>query len=351
MAPDFFKNQLEGDALAILLPCYNEGKTIAQVVVNFRKIFPFARIFVYDNGSTDDTAAQARLAGAMVVDCRRKGKGNVVRQMFADIDAEIYLMADGDGTYDHTAAPHLVAALITERVDMVVGKRQYHNKNGERFGHAAGNRLFNAIYNRLFGDDFTDIFSGYRAFTRRFVKSFPAESHGFEIETEMSAHASLLRLPVAEKVIKYGQRIEGSESKLSTIKDGIRILLSMFMLLKETKPFVFFSAISCVLFAASFSFMVPVVSEYLETGLVDRVPTWILAMTLFLSGMVGVLSGTILDSVARGRAEQKRIHYLSLPAPKIGLHADDPVSIAAPRPDTTSYDDDAFNPASKRYAE
>lgn len=302
--------------LAVLLPCYNEGKAIAQVVVNFRKTLPDATIYVYDNNSSDDTAAQARLGGAKVVSCKRRGKGNVVRQMFADIDADIYIMADGDGTYDHTAAPLLIDLLKSEGADMVVGKRRYVEAEAERKGHTWGNRLFNKIYHEIFGDDFTDIFSGYRVFTRRYAKSFPAESTGFEIETEMSVHASQLRLPVAEMALDYGKRLEGSESKLSTVRDGIRILMTMFLLMKETQPMRFFGAIAMLLFTLSLAFMIPVLGEYFLTGTVHRVPTWVLAMTLFLGGMMTVMTGTILDSVARGRAEQKRIFYLSIKAPE-----------------------------------
>ncbi|MEM8839148.1 MAG: glycosyltransferase [Pseudomonadota bacterium] len=298
--------------IAVLLPCYNEGKSIAQVVVNFRKALPSAQIYVYDNNSTDDTAAQASLAGAKVVPCRRRGKGNVVRQMFADIEADIYVMADGDGTYDHTKAPTLIQSMIDEGADMAVGKRRYKEVSAERKGHAWGNRTFNRIYQALFADDFTDIFSGYRAFTRRYVKSFPAESQGFEIETEMSVHASVLRLPVVELEFDYGKRSEGSESKLSTVRDGIRILTTMIMLMKETKPFRFFGILSAVFFFSSIAFMFPVLVEYFNTGLVDRIPTWVLAMTLFTAGMMAMTAGTILDSVARGRAEQRRVHYLSI---------------------------------------
>ena len=298
--------------IAVLLPCYNEEASIAKVVLDFRRVLPGSRIYVYDNNSQDKTADQAALAGATVVPSRRQGKGNVVRQMFADIDADIYLMADGDDTYDAQAAPELINTLINDRLDMVVGTRANVTVDAGRKGHALGNKLFNKIYQTLFGNDFTDIFSGYRAFTRRFAKSFPAESPGFEIETEMSTHASILRLPVAEVECHYGTRGEGSESKLSTFRDGYRILKMMVMLLKETKPFIFFSYIAAGLFAVSAAFMVAPVMEYLATGLVNKIPSWILAMTLLLGSMMVFSAGIILDSVARGRAEQKRIFYLSI---------------------------------------
>ena len=298
--------------IAVLLPCYNEGQAIYQVVRDFQTSLPNAALYVYDNKSTDNTADEARRAGANVVSCRRQGKGNVVRQMFADIEADVYLMADGDGTYDHTQAATLINAMVDAGADMAIGKRRYKEVEAERRGHAWGNRLFNSIYNTLFGDDFTDIFSVYRAFTRRYAKSFPAESPGFEIETEMSVHASLLRLPVVELEFDYGKRVEGTESKLSTLKDGFRILMKMFLLMKETQPFRFFGAISAGLFFLSAVFMTPVLLEYFDSGYVNRVPTWIFAMTLFLGSMMALMTGTILDSVARGRAEQKRVHYLSI---------------------------------------
>lgn len=305
-------DELSGLNIAVLLPCYNEALSIASVVFGFRKALPGIRIYVYDNNSSDDTAEQAARAGAIVVPSLRQGKGNVVRQMFADIEADIYLMADGDGTYDPTAAPEMVNTLLTQRVDMVVGTRRDVTLDAGRKGHAFGNKMFNKVYHLLFGKDFTDIFSGYRAFSRRFAKSFPAGSPGFEIETEMSVHASILRLPVAEVEFDYGVREEGSESKLSSFGDGYKILKMMAVLLKETKPFIFFSYIAVALLGVSVLFMAPVLSEYFATGLVDRMPTWILSMTLMLAAMMSLMAGTILDSVARGRIEQKRIHYLSI---------------------------------------
>lgn len=301
-------------SIAVLLPCYNEGIAIAKVVLDFRRVLPNARIYVYDNNSTDNTSEQAARAGATVVPSRRQGKGNVVRQMFADIDADIYLMADGDGTYDATAAHELIDKLIEDRLDMVVGTRRNVKVDAGRKGHAFGNRIFNMTYQAFFGKDFTDIFSGYRAFTRRFAKSFPAESPGFEIETEMSVHASVLRLPVAEIECQYGRREEGSESKLSSIRDGLKILRMMATLMKETRPFAFFGYAATAIAAMSLFFMVPVLAEYFATGLVTRMPTWVLAMTLLMGSMMVFSAGIILDSVARGRAEQKRIFYLSIPA-------------------------------------
>lgn len=298
--------------IAVLLPCYNEEAAIAQVVLDFRRVLPGKRIFVYDNNSSDKTAEQAARAGATVVPSRRQGKGNVVRQMFADIDADIYIMADGDGTYDVSAAPMLIQTLLDERVDMVVGTRNDVTVDAGRKGHAFGNDLFNKFYQLIFGNDFTDIFSGYRVFTRRFTKSFPAMSPGFEIETEMSVHASILRLPVIEVGTHYGVRGEGSESKLSTFRDGFRILRMIGTLMKETRPFLFFSYIAVGLVGVSMFSAAPVLIEYFQTGLVQRMPTWILSMTMLLASMMVFMAGVILDSVARSRNEQKRIHYLSI---------------------------------------
>lgn len=283
-------------------------------MLDFRRALPSAQIYVYDNNSTDETAQQAVLAGAHVIPSPRQGKGNVVRQMFSDIEADIYVMADGDGTYDAAVAPQLVEKLIMERLDMVVGTRRDVKKDAGRTGHAFGNKLFNKIYRVAFGSDFTDIFSGYRVFNRRFAKSFPAESPGFEIETEMSVHASILRLPIGEVECDYGRRVEGSESKLSTFRDGFRILRMIFMMLKETRPFMFFGSISAGLFGISLLFIIPVVIEYFQTGLVERAPSWIAGMTMLLAAMMVFTAGMILDSLARSRAEQKRIFYLSIDA-------------------------------------
>lgn len=300
--------------IAVLLPCYNEAATIGQVVTDFRAALPEAKIYVYDNNSTDGTALKAMLAGATVVRERRQGKGHVVRRMFCDIDADIYIMADGDGTYGPADAEELIRTLITERADMVVGTRRGVHDDAGRNGHAFGNRLFNQLYRMLFGNDFTDILSGYRAFSRRYVKSFPAVSAGFEIETEMSVHASRLKLPVCEIELDYGRRPEGSHSKLSTFKDGFKILWMFAMLMKETRPFAFFGLIAAGLLGASIGFMAPVLYEFFTTGLVSRMPTWIAAMALTMMSFLSFTAALILDSVARSRAEQLRIHYLTLPA-------------------------------------
>ncbi len=305
---------IAGDlSIAVLIPCYNEASTIGTVVHDFREALPTARVYVYDNNSTDGTALKAMLAGAEVMRERRQGKGHVVRRMFADIEADIYIMADGDGTYSPKDAEELIRILITERADMVVGTRRGVHDDAGRQGHAAGNRLFNVLYRAIFGRDFTDIFSGYRAFSRRFVKSFPAVSGGFEIETEMSVHASRLKLPVTELELDYGRRPEGSHSKLSTYRDGSKILWMFAMLMKETRPFAFFGAISAAFMATSLIFMTPVLISYFETGLVERMPTWVFSLVLMVLSSLMFTAGLILDSVSRARAEQLRIHYMNMP--------------------------------------
>ncbi|MBS1165201.1 MAG: arnC 1 [Proteobacteria bacterium] len=302
--------------IAVVLPCYNEGATIGAVVRGFRTALPEARICVFDNNSSDRTAMEARVAGAEVIREGRQGKGHVVRRMFADIDADVYVMADGDGTYDPRDAVDLVRALVTERADMAVGIRRNVTVDAGRSGHALGNRLFNGLYRRLFGPDFTDVFSGYRAFTRRFVKSFPAVSHGFEIETEMAVHAGQLHIPTIELPLDYGRRVEGAPSKLRTFRDGFRILMMFAMLVKETRPSLFFGALSGLFVAASVVLALPVFATYVETGLVPRLPTAVLSTGLMILAALLATAGLILDSLARSRVEQKRILYLSIPALK-----------------------------------
>ncbi|MCX7305569.1 MAG: glycosyltransferase [Hyphomicrobiales bacterium] len=305
---------LDDLAVAILIPCYNEEQTIGDVVSRFRATLPSASIYVYDNNSSDLTALRARAAGAIVIREARQGKGNVVRRMFADVEADVYLMVDGDGTYAPEDAPQLINVLLTAQSDMAVGTRRGVTDDAGRAGHAFGNRLFNGLYKRMFGRDFSDIFSGYRAFSRRFVKSFPAVSGGFEIETEMSVHASQLKLPVTEIALDYGRRPEGSSSKLSTYKDGAKILWMFAMLAKETRPMRFFGAIAAFFALVSMALMTPILIEYAATGLVPRMPTWVLSLGLLMFSAMMIVTGLILDSVSRGRAEQKRIFYLSIPA-------------------------------------
>ncbi len=304
----------DGLNIAVVLPCYNEAQTIASVIRDFRQSLPGADIYVFDNNSSDETAACARREGAKVFLEARQGKGHVVRRMFAEVDADVYVMADGDGTYDAAAAPKLVEALLTRHCDMVVGTRAGVTEDAGRRGHAFGNRLFNTLYQGMFGHDYTDIFSGYRVFTRRFAKSFPAISGGFEIETEMSVHASQLMLPVAEIPCPYGVRPEGSASKLRTFRDGSRILGTFLMLLKEVRPAIFYGYIACLAFGLSLALGIPVAMEFFQTGLVPRLPTAVLAASTGIIGFLALTCGLILDSLTRARVEHKRLAYLSLPA-------------------------------------
>jgi glycosyltransferase involved in cell wall biosynthesis len=306
------ESQFPGVEIAVLIPCYNEALSIKLVVDGFRESIPGAKIYVYDNRSTDNTAAIARAAGAIVRNEPWPGKGNVVRRMFADIDADVYLMADGDATYDANIAPEMVKRLLDENLDMVVGIRKNVYANAHRKGHGLGNMLFNKIYSNLFGNLFTDIFSGYRVFSRRFVKTFPSISSGFEIETEMSVHACQVRMPVAEIETEYGARQEGSVSKLRTFHDAFRILRTFFLLYKEIQPVKFFGAISGMLAVVALLLGYPLLVTYTETGLVPRFPTAILVTGLVLMAAITLISGLILDSVARGRLELKRMVYLGM---------------------------------------
>lgn len=300
----------QAQRIAVLLPCYNEAATIGKVVHAFQKALPGAVVYVYDNNSTDATSEKARAAGALVRKEPLQGKGNVVRRMFADIDADIYVMADGDETYDATVAPQLVERLQTEQLDMVVGTRKPTEELCYRAGHAFGNRLFTWGVTLLFGRSFTDILSGYRVFSRRFVKSFPILSSGFEIETELTVHALSLKLPTGEVETPYATRPEGSVSKLSTFKDGWRISKMILFLMKEISPFLFFGSIFFVLFCLAILASVPIICTYFETGLVPRFPTLILSATLLSLSFLALASGIILDSVSRGRMEMKRLAYL-----------------------------------------
>jgi len=301
--------------IAVLLPCYNEEAAIAQVIAGFRAALLGAQIYVYDNNSSDGTVARAAEAGAMVRTERMQGKGHVVRRMFADVDADVYVMADGDLTYDATAAPGLVAMLLDEQLDMVVGARRHEIEDAYRGGHVLGNRIFTGLLARLFGRSFSDIFSGYRVFSRRFAKSFPVLSSGFEIETEMSVHALELRMPVGEVITAYAARPEGSESKLSTYRDGWRILRTIAVLYRIERPVLFFGGIAAVLFLTAIILSVPLAITYLDTGLVPRFPTAILATGLVIIAVLSFFAGLILDTVTRGRREMRRLAYLAYPAP------------------------------------
>jgi len=301
--------------IAVLLPCYNEEAAIGRTVAGFRQALPGATIYVYDNNSLDRTREVAAEAGAVVRTERQQGKGHVVRRMFADIDADVYIMADGDLTYDPAAAPQMVDLLLAEQFDMVVGTRRHEEKDAYRGGHVLGNRVFTGLLSGLFGRSFSDIFSGYRVFSRRFVKSFPVLSSGFEIETEMSVHALELRMPVGEVETAYAARPEGSESKLSTFSDGWRILKTIVTLYRIERPVLFFGSIGALLLAAAIVLSIPLVITYVHTGLVPRFPTAILVTGMVIVAVLCFFAGLILDTVTRGRREVRRLAYLSQSGP------------------------------------
>jgi glycosyltransferase involved in cell wall biosynthesis len=301
--------------IAVLIPCFNEEKSIAAVVQDFRAALPAAQIHVYDNNSTDGTAAAAAAAGARVAHEPLQGKGNVVRRMFADIESDIYVMVDGDGTYDAASAPRMIAKLRRERLDMVVGARLNSSSlDAFRAGHQLGNRLLTGTVSLIFGDRFDDMLSGYRVFSRRFVKSFPAVSSGFETETELAVHALSLRLPAAELETPYGARPQGSASKLRTYRDGVRILWMILQLVREERPLSFFSLLFFILLLTSLGLGLPLLLDYRATGLVPRLPTALLATGIMLLAFLSLVAGFVLDNVTRGRRESKRLAYLALPA-------------------------------------
>jgi len=300
--------------VAVLLPCYNEAAAIGGTIAQFAAALPGAAIYVFDNNSTDGSAEVARAAGAIVRRVRQQGKGHVVRRMFADVDADIYVMADGDATYDAASAPVLIAAMLDDNFDMVVGARKSEVDAAYRRGHRLGNRLLTGLLRQLFGRSFTDILSGYRVFSRRFAKSFPVISSGFEIETEMSVHALELRMPVGEIVTAYAARPEGSHSKLSTFRDGWRILRMMIQLYRTERPLWFFGILGGLVALLGFMLGIPVVMTYWETGLVPRFPTVIAIVGLGILAGLNVMTGLILDTVTRGRQEMKRLAYLAQPS-------------------------------------
>ncbi len=305
----------QSHTLAVILPCYNEEAAIVQTIADFRAALPDAIIYVYDNNSKDQTAELARAAGAIVRTEKMQGKGNVVRRMFADVDADIYIMADGDATYEAAAAPALVARLIDENLDMVVGARKSEVEEAYRRGHRFGNKMLTGLLAWFFGRSFSDILSGYRVFSRRFVKSFPVLSAGFEIETEISVHALEMRMPVAEQVTAYAARPEGSISKLSTYRDGWRILNTIIRLFRYERPLALFGTIAGIFAFMAVLLGIPLVLTYWETGLVPRFPTAILATGLMILSALNGMCGLILDTVVRGRLEVRRLAYLSHKAP------------------------------------
>lgn len=300
--------------IAVLIPCRNEAVAIRKVVADFRASLPTAAIYVYDNNSTDGTADVAREAGAVVRRERLQGKGHVVRRMLADVEADIYVLVDGDDTYDAAAAPAMVRLLVADQLDMVNGARATDRDAVYRRGHRLGNAVLTGFVRGIFGRRITDMLSGYRVFSRRFVKSFPALAAGFETETELTVHALELSMPVGEMPVAYKDRPPGSVSKLRTYSDGLRILRTIVVLVKEERPLHFFSLWGLVLLLAGFGLGLPVVAEFFRTGLVPRLPTAVLATGLVLLSFLAFACGLILDSVARGRKELKRLSYLAIPA-------------------------------------
>ena len=307
--------------IAVLIPCYNEEVAIPSVVAAFRAALPEATVYVYDNNSRDRTREVAAAAGAVVRSEPLQGKGNVIRRMFSDIEADAYLMVDGDDTYDASAAPEMVRLLFDERLDMVTGVRvteEEHAAAAYRPGHRFGNLALTGMVRWIFGDRIGDMLSGYRVFSRRFVKSFPALASGFETETEFTVHALELRLPVGEVRTRYKERPVGSVSKLNTWRDGFRILTTILRLTQREKPLPFFSAVAAVLFLLAIVLAIPLAITFAQTGLVPRLPTAVLATGLAILASLSFTCGLILDTVTRGRMEAKRVAYLSIPAPGAG---------------------------------
>jgi hypothetical protein len=300
--------------IAVLIPCFNEEATIAEVVSDFMQQLPGACIYVYNNNSTDRTEAVAREAGATVCCEPLPGKGNVVRRMFADIDADVYVLVDGDGTYDAASAPLLIDHLLDNHLDLVNAAREPVSVQAFRAGHTMGNIGFSKLIASIFGDQIHDVLSGYRVMSRRFVKSFPALSRGFETETELVVHALELRLPVGELTTPYRDRPAGSHSKLHTIRDGARILRTIVALIKDERPLSFFSIIGAVLAVIAVIISWPLLTTYLATGLVPRLPTAVLAMGTMILACISVVAGMVLDTVTHGRRELKRLHYLAQPS-------------------------------------
>jgi len=308
---------VEGLDIAVVVPCFNEAAAIEKVVRDFRAALPAATVYVYDNNSTDNTAEVARAAGAEVRRETRRGKGNVVRRMFQDIEADVYVMVDGDDTYDASVAPQLVDKLIKENLDMLVGRRVETHQAAYRIGHRLGNRVLTGLVAWLFGSQIDDMLSGYRVFSRRFVKSFPSFSREFEIETELTVHAMQMKMPIAEVATNYKERPPGSVSKLRTFRDGWRILTTIINLMRNERPLLFFTLIGLLILIVGVVLATPVFLEYLDTGAVRRFPTAFLSFTLGIIAVVCFATGLILDLVAHVRREAKKLAYLSYKAPGV----------------------------------
>ena len=305
-------------SVAVIVPCHNEEATVRKVILDFKRVLPDAKIYIFDNNSKDNTADIALKSGAIVRFVKARGKGNVVRRMFADINSDIYVMVDGDDTYDIESAPKLIKKLTDDKLDMVIGSRVEDSteNNNYRAGHRMGNKLLTKSVQKMFGGDFTDMLSGYRVFSKRFVKSFPAESQGFEIETELTVFALEMRIPYAELATKYSERPEGSESKLSTYKDGWKILKMIFFLYSTELPLRFWSMIGGFLIIISTTLSIPIFLEFLHSHTVSRFPTLIISSGLAVSGFMAFTIGIVLRTVTKGRREAKQLAYLSVPAVK-----------------------------------
>jgi glycosyltransferase involved in cell wall biosynthesis len=298
--------------IAVVIPCRNEEATIAKVVRDFSATLPRASIYVFDNNSSDHTRALAAAAGAEVRSELRHGKGHVVRRMFADVDADVYVLVDGDDTYDAAAAPMMIDRLIHERLDLVNGARRSMSKGAFRTGHQFGNTFLTTMVRLIFGPHFVDMLSGYKILSRRFVKTFPALSNGFELETELTVHALDLGMPSAEIIIPYRERPQGSESKLHTFRDGFRILFVIGKLVKHGRPLLFFGVLGTFIGALSLALGIPIIVEFFRIGLVPRLPTAVLSASLALLAAQLVIFGFLLESVTRVSREIKRLAYLSI---------------------------------------
>jgi len=306
--------QADGLDIAVIIPCYNEEETVGRVVSGFAGVLPGARLYVYDNNSTDNTAQLAAEAGAAVRRAALQGKGNVVRRMFADIDADVYLMVDGDDQLDPDSAPLLISALVDDHLDMVTGVRVAAHEGVHRSGHAFGNRMMTGLVSRLFGRRVSDVFSGYRVFSRRFVKSFPVLSEGFEIETELTVHALELKMPIGERPAGFRARPEGNPSKLNTLRDGLRILGTIGRLVQRERPLPFYGAIGVTLASLSVGLAIPLIITFLETSTVPRQPTAILSAATMLAAFLAFTAALILDAVTHHRRETRLLEYLRIPS-------------------------------------
>jgi hypothetical protein len=309
------EESLDSLRIVAIVPCHNEESAIEQVVTDLKVAIPHMAVFVYDNASTDNTAGVAEAAGAAVRFEPLRGKGNVIRRAMADLDADVFLMIDGDDTYDASAAPEMIRLLLDGPYDQVTGVRTASQRGAYRAGHLLGNRMFNKVVSVIFGRPVTDMLSGYRVFSRRFVKSFPAVSRAFEIETELTVHAINTRVPQAEVAVRFKDRAEGSASKLRTYQDGFKILRMISRLLHHERPLALYSTIAGLIVATAVGISIPVIGEYIETGLVGRFPTAILSASLVVVAFIVLVVGILLDGLRKVRQETTRIAYMATAPP------------------------------------